>query len=126
MKSFEERNPLGHIVTGYEIVNRGTDGEGRWVDADLHLSVNGLGQFFVNVLTKQHYLNERLEKTLEETDRPEGLLRDPSELERKPPFVLNDEEITDEVLERKFRGRRVEEDLAASLWFTTDQLPDAE
>lgn len=47
----------------------------------------------------------------------EDLLDDKGDDDLRPAFVLNDEEITFELLDRKFKGRKVEADLAASMWY---------
>lgn len=117
MSGQKEHDPIGQVVTDYTVIGKEFNGENRWVGADLELAVSGLGVYFVNVVTKQHNVNESLEEALENIDRPEGLLEEPTELEKRPPFVVNDRKITEEVLDRKFRDRVVEEDLALSMFY---------
>ncbi len=108
-------DPLHQRITGFEVRGHERDTNEHWVGADLQLIINR-GRFFVNIVTKAHFANEHLRDTLAMPNDPSELTESTA-IETKPPFVINDVEITDEVMERKFKNRIVEEDLAASLWY---------
>lgn len=108
---------IGHHIESFYVLGEERDGKNRWVGADLIANIPPLGRYFLNVVTKQHFANEHVGQMLEDVESPEDLFDDDyMQLERRPPFVLNDEVITEEILERKFQNRVVEADLAASLW----------
>jgi hypothetical protein len=119
MSNIVERDPLGHIIDGYQVLGRELDGERRWVGADLLLDVHTIGRFLLNVATKDHYVNECLRRSVDELEELEKLLAEPSVAipEEKSPFVLNDKEITEEVLSRTFNQRVVQTDLLDSLFY---------
>lgn len=110
---------LGRTVSSYQIHGEERNVNGNWIGADLLLEVPPVGRFLVNVVTKNNFLNEGINRVLGDVGQPEQLLKteeQDSGIER-PPFVLNDLEITDELLVRKFGNRIIEADLAASLWY---------
>lgn len=110
---------LGRKISGYQVHGEERDVSGRWIGADLLLEVPPFGRFLVNIVTKSHFANEEITRVLGDVDEPEQLLKaeEGEPLVEKPPFVLNDTVITDEILARKFGGRVVEADLAESLWY---------
>lgn len=110
-------NPIGLTIAGYQIRAVSRDAENRWIGAGLALQIPPEGTFFLEIVTKWAYARDEVEEVLENIENPAELLRDPPTGGVKEPFVLNDAEITEEILDRKFRGRFVEADLAASLWY---------
>lgn len=110
-------NPVGRKVDRFQVIGEEFDGERRRVGADMLLDVKPIGRFFLRIATKEHYVNDMLETKLSNEDL-EKLLTDNQSLgEERLPYVLNDQEITNEILQRKFQDRIVEEDLAATLWY---------
>lgn len=113
-----ERDVVGGVVVDYAVLGKEVDSTGRWIGADIELVVHPVGRFLLNIVTKARFLDEALETHFEDVSDPH---RAYEHVEEKPPFVLNDKEITDEVLERKFRDRVVEKDLATSLWLANGE-----
>lgn len=111
-----EPSPVGRRVIAYHVLGEERDGEGQWVGADMLVDVYPAGRFFLNIVTKQHFANERIDRVFSDAEHPEDLLIE-DESESKTPFVLNDVEITDNILEQKFTDRVVAEDLAVSMWY---------
>ena len=118
----ERIDPVGGVVKSFEVRGQEVDGHNRWVGADLMVCVQPLGRYLLRIVTKDQFgmeqiqdaqlpeadnIVEMLEAYNEEDDKPES----------RPPFVLNDSEITEDVLVKKFTDRQVEPDLAASLFF---------
>ena len=112
-----ETSSVGNTIESFVILGQERNGKQQWVGADLELRIPPVGRFFLNVVTKGHFANEVLENALSDLGRPESLLGGAEASDTREPFVLNDNVITDEVLQSKFQGRRVEIDLAASLSF---------
>jgi len=112
-------SPLGRPIDSFRVIGDEVDGETNWVGADMLLRVRGAGNFLLTVVTKQRYLDEKLEESLDTEAALEKLLHEgigPTEV-APAPFVLNDSVITQDLLDRKFNGRIVEEDLAPSLYY---------
>ncbi len=108
---------LGHSIESFEIMGQERDGDARWVGAEMVVRVSTLGGYFLDVITKEHFASEKLKKALDvAADLEEMLTADDDAPQLPPPYVLNDEELTDEILHRKFLGRVIEADLAASLY----------
>lgn len=117
MKSPHSSELIGRRVAEFEVLGKEHDGVKRWVGADMELIIPPLGRFFMNIVTKAQYASEQLAETFADVDSPEQIFAADDDVERRDPFVLNDEEITDEVLHRKFDNRVVEQDLADCLWY---------
>lgn len=117
----EFSSPIGHIVEDFTVLGDEFDGDRKRVGVDMELRIRGAGSFFINVVTKDHFADEKLADAFRTVDQPNLLMSDGDSSETKPPYVLNDHEITEEVLERKFQGRVVEADLASSLWHQTTE-----
>lgn len=112
-----EHDPIGHVITGYDILGTELETGGGFLGADLVLLVQPIGHFAVNVVTKGHYRDASIEAVLDALDRPDKLLQPRSHAARREPFVVNDAIMTPQVLDRHFRNRVVGADLAASLWY---------
>ena len=115
--SFVNPDPIGHVISGFEVGDVEVNNELRWKGAEMTLMVEKIGRFSLYVVTKDHFVEEKLRKTFDDIERPEMVFRGLTYEEEKPPFVLNDEEISDDVLHRKFDKRIVEKDLARSLYY---------
>ncbi len=107
---------LNKQVTALGVIGTERDSRGKWLGADLILEVPPLGSFVVNVVTKGHFVSERLLHTLQESEAlaPEQFNERPAEVHE--PFVLNSKEISDEILFNTFLGRTVTIDLAECMW----------
>ncbi len=116
MSNNSEHNPVGFTVEAYDILGK-ESADNKWVGADLELVIRPVGRFMLNVVTKEHFANQHLQEALDEIEQLAKMLDDDTTRNRRTPFVLNDDEINYEILERKFRDRKVEEDLAASLLY---------
>lgn len=112
----EQNQALGHTIEYYEIIGEEYDTNKKWVGADLDIRVKDVGQFFLNIVTKAHFQEESIEDAFDDVENPEDLLVEEEKPVRMLPFVVNDKALSDEVLERKFANRLIEEDLATSLW----------
>lgn len=109
--------PLGHTVSNYYLLGVEHNQQRRWVAADMELIVHPLGRFFVHVVTKQQYQAEGMLRALETADIPQEVLEQKMH-QSVEPFVVNDEALSADVLDRKFRNRVIEKDLAESLQYS--------
>jgi len=107
--------PIGLRTEGFVVLGQEWDGERRWVGANLSLAVPPVGIFMVRVVTKLQFGSEEIDRLRYDLDNPEELLE--PRAETRPPFVLNDNEITEEVLGLKFGHREITKDLADCLWY---------
>ena len=111
----KQERALGHSIDYYEVIGEERDLSKRLVGVDMHLAVNEIGRFFLHVITKENFMIKNIQETFDERDHPEDLLLEQTG-DSKLPFVVNDLELSDEILEKKFQGRIIEHDLAAALW----------
>ncbi len=114
---------IGRKISEVTIIGEEHDGSDKWVAAQIYVGVpltGHLGKYSIELVTKQHFLNLQLQQALNNLDQPERLLDESSEaaeaVESRPPYVLNDEELSEEVITAKFVGRVIGQDLAASMW----------
>jgi len=108
--------PVGKVIDGLHIVGIERDGENHWVGADLEVNVQGIGSYFLRIVTKEQFLSEKIKNTFEEIKSASPEWFEETAPEERPPYVLNDFEINENVLNTKFMNRKVEQDLAESLW----------
>lgn len=103
-------------IKDYRVIGVEHDGSDRWVGADVEVSTLPAGRFIVRIVTKQAFADERMRWSYEEAQSltPEDFIDD--DIERKPPYVFNDNVLTDEILEAKLRDRPVLSDFANSMW----------
>ena len=123
--------PLGCTIKDYQVLAKEAP-FGKWLGADLLLRVPPVGRFFVNVVTAGHFENDIVQGTMDEVragekdlylEDVEAILNLTSERKTSRPFILNDEEITDEVLDTKFVDRVVARDLGAAMVYF-DSYPE--
>ncbi len=114
-----ERDPMGHVITGFAVLGEERDCDGRWVGADVAVGIARIGQFFLNMSTLGHHDNELLEEFLQSREDPEGALA-AAYIETKPSFVVNDPELTQDVLDRELGNRKVDAGLAGTMWDEQD------
>lgn len=110
-------SPVGHTISTYELLGIERNQQQKWVAADMELVIYPLGRYFVHVVTKQQYQAESMLNALSNADTPDDVIAY-SPYDRLEPFVLNDGEISRDILDRKFTNRVVEEDLAVSLQYS--------
>lgn len=108
-------DPIGHSIESFAVIGEEFDGTKKWVGADVVVDVPSCGNFFLRIVTKEHYIDEKLRDTLSTEWMNEPV--DDKPIEQRPPYVLNDKELSDTVLTSKFVGRVIEADLAAALWY---------
>ncbi|MDB5171213.1 MAG: hypothetical protein JWO35_907 [Candidatus Saccharibacteria bacterium] len=117
----QPENAIGKTIVTADMIGSLEDFQGRCVEAEIVVGVAELppshivGRFTLQLATKEHYAIEAVKDTLDGIDEPD-LFVDVDAMERRLPYVLNDAEITEQVVREKFLGRMIREDLAASLW----------
>lgn len=106
---------VGKNIDGFFMVGELLDGRDRVVEADLILAVSGLS-CALTVVTKEQLKNRTLETYLKDMDglNQAGYTPEPTDPE-KSPFIINEPDITEEILEQKFVGRNVWPALAECL-----------
>lgn len=113
-----ELTPIGKQIEEFRILGRELDSSERCVAVDMVTRMNDLSSWVVSIVTKRQYIDQEFAEFHLATDDPEAYfsaLKDVESMESHPPFVVNDTEITDEVLNRKFKHRLVEADLAEAM-----------
>jgi hypothetical protein len=115
-RSPNENDPIGKIISDYRVTGVEMDGNDNWVGADLKLTIPPIGEFVLNIMTRQHSEDEKIRGIFDDIANPHRLLDDVLP-DQKDSFVLNDHVLSDEVIAKKFANRLVAEDLADSLWF---------
>jgi|GEM_PF-2302979 len=117
---FGEVNPVvGKEINDMLVLGREIDTADHWVGADIEVRIAEVGDFFLTIVTKQWFLDEELANTLERLHNPDAFFASDETIgtqEEKPPYVLNDTELSEDILREKFIGRVVMHDLATSLW----------
>lgn len=111
-----EHDPTGHAIVGFRVEGQEQDAHGNWVGADLTLRVKDAGNYLVHIVTKKEYAQQTLEQTYGDLDQPERLL-DNENTEFRPPFVVNDAQLTTDIILTKFGHRVVAKDLAESMFY---------
>lgn len=120
-------SPIGHEIAAFTVVGIERDGSNRWIGADVLLDVMEVGPFVVHVLTKQAYVDEQVLRSMSEVEQLEAEdFEDRERSSTQDPFLLNDAEITEEVLQEKFQGRVIRRDLAVSLWRVVNHEDDGD
>lgn len=108
---------LGGTIMGVEVLAEETTKDMHRLSADLQVEVRkptDIGYFFLNVVTKQHYVEMHDRQTQEEIDHPELFFMGNLD-ERPEPFVVNDLTVDDSIIDKKILRRTVTEDLLPSL-----------
>lgn len=123
----EPASSIGEVIYETDTLSEEfDDGNNRvYVEALLHVGEpqKHLGSFTVDLVTKDYFLNTALNETFADIERPEMRFKPNAHIGKKP-YVLNDHSITEEVLTKKFIGRVIREDLAASLWEVPEDEPE--
>src|SRR5215510_5579707 len=104
MSSSVRPSPVGYEVLGFELIGKELDGRQRWVGADVWLHIPPLGRFFLNVVTKERFLDEGFEKFFDDQERPEAIFEGDTNMERRLSFVVNHEVLTLSALNKAFLG----------------------
>ncbi len=113
--------PIGHRIASYEVLGEERNQNDVLHGVDLACYVPPLGHYSLSVVTKLHFADQNLEQALQRIRELEP--EDFSEAtEVHHPFVVNDVEITPDVLRNKFLGRVVAEDLAACMTHVDDSV----
>jgi hypothetical protein len=114
---------IGEKIETVDLVSEERDGSNRLIAAGLFLSArrgedsSDFCRFSLEVMTKNFYADNAIKRTFDAIDAPEqGLADTATTTEERPPFVVNDQEINEDIIKRKFLGRVIEPDLANSLW----------
>lgn len=115
-KRLVEHDPVGHRITGFSVLGEERDAKDKWVGADLEIRVEGLGSYLLRIVTKDQHKTETLQEAFGDLERPESLL-DHDATEVRESFVVNDWQITPDVLITKFGNRIVADDLAESMFY---------
>ena len=108
-----ENDPTGRPIDSYTVKGKEFD-QDRWVGADVLIVVQKVGPFLLNIVTKDAYRNQAVERAVLE---PQELSAEMFAVkpEFRDPYVVNDPELSDEVLKRLL-SRPVSGSLAAALW----------
>lgn len=116
---------LGAVIERLIVSAEEFDALERRVGADTVVLTSDARHWLLQLMTRQHFANQEIGGVLEEKEDPGTYIAAHEEgLKRQPPYVLNDAEITNEVLERKFIGREVGEDLAISMIYIEPEAED--
>lgn len=112
-------SPFEKTVSGYRVKTKEFAGDDplnqRWVGSDVVLDIYQSGRFFLNVITRQQHEAEiHLEKELVDDARPEMIT---TVTETRPPYIVNESELSKQVLDREFLTHPVQQGLADCLWF---------
>lgn len=117
-----EIDPVGQTIDEVMIRTEERDNAGNWVGADLSLTIVAPpARYVVRVVTKEHFVAEHIEAAFGVDEAIEDVLNGlQGDVFERPPYVLNDSVLSEEVIRSKFVGRTILSDLAACLY----RLPD--
>ena len=124
-KMLTPEESIGKTIISADMIGSLDDNEGQCIEAEVIVAVGEdpsrvLGKFTVELVTKDFFMQDGLKRTFDALDDPSLHVGEKVVVEQRPPYVLNDANITDEVLVEKFIGRTIKEDLAQSLWIVAD------